>query len=206
MSLASYADLQTQIANWIARDDLTAYIPDFITLFECAAARKLKVRPQQTVVTLPTTNGIGTLPSDYLGYDRVTWNGSPNQNLDYVAPSLWAAEWIPNTDGTAIKGIPSIFTIEGSSIKIKPVDDTGLVFGYFQKTPAVSGSLNWLYTNHPDAYLFGTLCEANAFNKGKAFQDAALWMQRRDQIFQEIFALDFNERRGMQVRVFGYTP
>jgi hypothetical protein len=26
--------------------------------------------------------------------------------------------------------------------------------------------LNWLYTNHPDAYLFGTLCEMNAFNKG----------------------------------------
>ena len=206
MALATYSDLETQIANWLARDDLSSYIPDFITLFECAAARKLKVRLQATTTTLATTLGVATLPADYLGYQRVTWNGSPNQNLDYVVPSLWAQEWIPNSDGTAIQGIPSIFTIEGTSLKIKPVDDTGLIFGYFQKTPALSGTLNWLYTNHPDAYLFGSLCEANAFNKGKAFQDASLWKTRRDEVFQEIAMLDFNERQGMAIRVWGATP
>jgi hypothetical protein len=37
MSLSTYSDLQTQVANWLARSDLTAYIPDMITLFEAAA-------------------------------------------------------------------------------------------------------------------------------------------------------------------------
>ena len=78
MSLASYADLQTQVANWLARDDLAVYIPDFITLFECTAARRLKVRLQETVVSLSTTSGVGTLPSDYLGYRDVSWNGTSN--------------------------------------------------------------------------------------------------------------------------------
>jgi hypothetical protein len=84
--------------------------------------------------------------------------------------------------------------------------DTPLTFDYFQRTPALSSALNWLYTNHPDAYLFGSLCEANAFNKGQAFQDASLWKTRRDEIFQEIFMLDFNERQGMAIRIMGNTP
>jgi hypothetical protein len=97
----------------------------------------------------------------------VTWTGSPNQNLEYVAPSLWAAEWVPDSDGNPITGIPQIFTIEGTNLRIKPSDTTALTFDYFQKTAALSGTLNWLYTNYPDAYLFGTLCEMNAFNKGR---------------------------------------
>jgi hypothetical protein len=68
MSLSSYADLQTQIANWLASDDLTTYIPDFITLFEAAACRKLKVRPQETTTTLTPSSGVATLPTDYLGH------------------------------------------------------------------------------------------------------------------------------------------
>ncbi len=42
MSFSIYADLTANIATWIARSDLTANIPDFITLFEAKAARKLR--------------------------------------------------------------------------------------------------------------------------------------------------------------------
>jgi hypothetical protein len=206
MALTTYAELLTTVANYLARDDLTAYIPDGVTLFECAAARRLKVRLQESTTTLTPTSGVATIPSDYLGYRRVTWTGSPNQNLEYVAPSLWAAEWVPDSSGTAVTGIPQIFTIEGSNLRIKPLDNTAITFDYFAKPAALSGTLNWLYTNYPDAYLFGTLCEMNAFNKGGAFDAASLWKQRRDEVFQEIQTTDFNERGGMAVRVMGYTP
>jgi len=200
MALASYADLQAQVANWLARDDLTAYIPDFITLFECAAMRRLKVRLQETTTTLTPSSGVATLPSDYLGYRRVTWTGSPNHDLDYVAPNIWS-ETYPLDGGASI---PIVFTIEGTNLRVGPSDDTSLTFDYFQKTAAVSSSLNWLYTNHPDAYLFGTLCEANAFIKNA--DKAVLWKARRDEVFQEIAMLDFNERQGMAMRVMGVTP
>jgi hypothetical protein len=72
MSLSTYSDLQTQVANWLARSDLTQYIPDMITLFEAAACRRLKVRPMETTVSLATTSGVASLPSDFLGYRRVT--------------------------------------------------------------------------------------------------------------------------------------
>lgn len=198
MSLATYADLQAQVANWLARDDLTTYIPDFITLFECAAARKLKVRLQETTATLTPSSGVATIPSDYLGYRRVTWTGSPTQELSYVAPPIYAG-YIDDEANN-----PRVFTIEGTNLRVAPSSDTDLTFDYFQKTAAVSLSLNWLYTNHPDAYLFGTLCEANAFIKNA--DNAGLWKARRDEVFQEIAMLDFNERQGMAVRVMGITP
>ena len=200
MALATYSDLLTTVANYLARDDLTAYIPDGVTVFEAAAARKLKVRPQEATTTLTPSGGVATLPSDYLGYRRVTWTGTPTFELNYVAPAVYAS-YISSGSGT-----PAIFTIEGGNLRVAPSDDTALTFDYFQKTPALSGTLNWLYTNHPDAYLFGTLCEMNAFNKGNAFHDASLWKQRRDEVFAEIQSLDFNERQGMAVRVFGLTP
>ncbi len=198
MAITTYAELQSAIANWLARDDLTAYIPDFITLFEAAAARRLKVRLQETTTTLTPSSGVATLPTDYLGYRRVTWTGSPIHGLEYVAPPLYAS-YLETGAAT-----PVVFTIEGSNLRVAPSDDTALTFDYFQKTAAVSGTLNWLFTNHPDAYLFGSLCEANAFTKD--VDAAGLWKSRRDEVFDEISKLDFNERQGMSVRVLGLTP
>ena len=35
--------------------------------------------------------------------------------------------------------VPRIFTIEGSTLKVRPVDDTALEFDYFQKIAAAVG-------------------------------------------------------------------
>lgn len=199
MALATYADLQSQIENWLARDDLTTYIPDFITLFEAAACRRLRVRLMETTATLTPTSGVATIPSDYLGHRRVTWTGSPRIELTYLSPPVFQYEW-----PVQISGTPSAYTIEGSNLRVMASDDSALDFDYYQRTAAVSGTLNWLFTNHPDAYLFGSLCEANAFNKD--VDPAGLWKARRDEVFDEISRLDFNERSGMTMRLIGTTP
>lgn len=198
MALTTYAELQAAIASWLARDDLTAYIPDFITLFEAAACRRLKVRLQETTTTLTPSSGVATIPDDYLGHRRVTWTGTPNTELRYVTPPVYATYL--NTGN----GNPTVFTIEGSNLRVAPSSDTALTVTYNQRLSAVSGTLNWLFTNHPDAYLFGSLCEANAFNKD--VDPAGLWKARRDEVFDEIAKLDFNERQGMTMRVMGATP
>jgi hypothetical protein len=198
MSFSTYQQLQDNIASWMARDNLTSYIPDFIRLFECAAMRRLKVRLQETTTTLTPSSGVATVPSDYLGHRRVTWTGSPIHELSYVVPTIYSG-YLESGSAT-----PTVFTIEGSNLRVAPSSDTDLTFTYVQRTTAVESSLNWLYTNHFDAYLFGSLCEANAFDK--ALDAAGLWKARRDEVFDEIKSLDFNERQGMAVRVYGLTP
>lgn len=199
MSFTSYATLQAAVASWAARDDLSGLIPDYITIFECAAARKLKVRLQETTATLTPSSGVATLPTDYLGYRRVTWTGSPRNELAYVAPTIFQSDFPTQPSGT-----PSIFTIEGTNLRVMPQSDTALEFDYFQRTPAVSAGLNWLLSNHSDAYLFGTLTELYAANK--KLDEAAAWKARRDEVFQEIAMLDFNERQGMAISTLGNTP
>ena len=47
MAITTYATLQTAIANFLARSDLTAQIPDFITMAEARMNRELETRAQE---------------------------------------------------------------------------------------------------------------------------------------------------------------
>jgi hypothetical protein len=199
MSFDTYADLKDRIADQLARSDLTTQIPDFITLFEAAAARKLRVRPMETTTQLTPTSGVASLPTDYLGWRSVVWTGDPNVVLEYVHPSYLEALW-----PTAPAGTPHQFTIYGSQLSVLPSDDTPIQLDYFAKNSALSSSLNNLYTNHPDAYFFGSLVEAYTFVKD--YEQAQIWKARRDEVFDEISKLNFRENGALQIRVMGATP
>jgi hypothetical protein len=188
--------LQTAIANWLARDDLTTYIPDFITLFEAAANRRLRVRQMEAQATLTPSSGSATLPSDYLAWRRVTWAGDTRVELAYVAPSYLQAAYPDNPSDT-----PSIFTIEGGTLKIRPLSTTALELLYYQKIAALAGTVNWLFSAHPDLYLFGSLVEAQMFAVDP--EKAALWKARRDELFDEIAMLSNKTRGAGAVCVIG---
>jgi len=186
-------------APWLANETTT--VPDFITLFEACANRRLRVRQMELSTTLTPSSGSATLPTDYLAWRRVTWTGSPRVELEYVAPSYLQAAF-PDTPSAT----PSVFTIESSTLKVRPVSNTGLEFLYYQKIPSLStgAPTNWLLTEHPDLYLFGSLVEGQMFNVNTEL--AALWKGRRDELFDEI-ALLSNKTRGVGgIRVMGPTP
>jgi hypothetical protein len=199
MSITTYSELQAAIANWLARSDLTSVIPDFITLFEAQAAKKLRVRPMEATATLSVSAGSATLPADYLGYRRATVTSSPRVDMEYVAPSYLQALY-PN----GITAVPAYFTIEASAIKTRSSDVNPIEFLYLAKTPALSGALNWLFTNHPDVYLAGSLFEAYSFVKN--YEEAAVWKARRDEGFEDIKLVNFREANGLAVRPMGAFP
>lgn len=199
MPFTTFAELKTELTNWLGNSLHSDSYNDFITLFEASACRKLHVRENTTTATVTMSSGTGTLPTDFLSAKRVTWTGSPAVELAYQHPTYLRALH-PTTD----QGYPSDYTIEGGSIVVRPVNDTSLQVLYVQKTAAVSGTLNWLFTKHPDAYLFGSLVEAEAF--GVNNENAAFWKLRRDEVFDEILKQEFNHRSPMAVRVMGATP
>jgi hypothetical protein len=199
MSISTFAELKTAVASWLARSDLTDNIPDFITLFEAHAVRELKVRDTEDEATLTPSSGSVALPADFLAVRSLTWTGSPRRDLVYMHPSSLVLEYPTDPDGNPIH-----YTIQAGNILVRPVDDTSLTLLYRAKTAAVSGVLNWLFTNHPDAYLNGALVEAHLFIKD--METAQLWEGRRDKIFASITRSDFNHRGPMQIRVDGLTP
>ena len=74
MALSTYSELQTSIANYLNRSDLTDNIPDFITLTEGKLNRDLLIRA--SVVRAETTTTSGTafynLPSDIIELKNIT--------------------------------------------------------------------------------------------------------------------------------------
>jgi len=207
MPIQTYSDLQAAVADWLARADLSARLPDFVMLFETVANRRLRVRQQEATVTLAPVGGVTALPADYLAWRRVTWTGNIARELEYVHPSYLHALF-----PTLPQGDPRYFTIEGGNLTLGPSDDTALSFDYFQKIPplaALAGEVppvaaNWLLAAHPDLYLFGALAEAYAYAKDP--DNMALWGGRRDAIFDEIERLDAKTRAPAALRVMGPTP
>lgn len=177
MALATYSDLVTSLGNWMKRSDLTASIPDFVTLLEARIARELRVRPMLTTATLTTVASQRTvaLPTDWLEFDSVVLVSQPNRVLQFVTNETIDTNFPENS----ITAKPEVYTIVGSNMEIGPVPDGAysIAVTYYKKfDPIQSASTNWLLTNHPSIYLFGTLVEASAFG----FEDdrIALWESR----------------------------
>jgi len=161
MAIATYSDLQTSVANWLKRSDLTSIIPDFITLAEARIARDLRLRRQVTNTALSTVAGTQTvsLPSDFLEMENITLtNTTPPAALSVVTPEIMDRKF---PSGYA-NGQPVVYTIVGDAIQLGPTPDAvyTVSLDYYQRFAALSTTpTNWLLTNHPGVYLFGALAE-----------------------------------------------
>jgi hypothetical protein len=203
MSITTYSELRAAIENWLDHTLFTTRVPEFIALFESTVNRRLRERQQEATTNLTPSNGSAALPADFLSVRRLTWTGQSRVELQYVQPSYLQAAY-----PAAPAGVPRVYTIEGSTLRIRPVDGIALELVYFQKVPPLSDAAptNWLLTSHPDLYLFGSLTEAEMF--GVNDERAGLWKGRRDEIFDEIERLN-NKSRAASVagiRVLGQTP
>ena len=201
MAITNYSELQAATGNWLDHTLFTARVPEFIALFEATANRRLRVRQQEATAMLTPSAGAAALPADYLAWRRVTWTGSPRVELEYVHPSYLQAAY-----PTSPADVPRFFTIEGSTLKVRPVDNAALEFDYFQRIAALSDATpsNWLLAAHPDLYLFGALVEAEMF--GVNDERAPKWKARRDEIFGEIEKLSNKTHGAGAARVMGPTP
>ena len=193
MALDSYSSLQTTVATWLGRPadtNIADNVADMITLFEAEARRRLKTRFNEVETTLTTVGGTATvaLPSDFgeMREIKIT-DSSDDETLKFAPPAQMDEAYASLTTDE-----PILYTIEGTNLRLKPVPDTAysITILYMQTLPALSNSAttNWLLTHHPDAYLFGTLAEAEAFiGDDPRFP---LWKQRRDEVFASILVSD----------------
>ncbi|MBT9571105.1 MAG: hypothetical protein IV106_08355 [Pseudomonas umsongensis] len=198
MSITTYAELQASVANWLNRSDLTANIPDFITLAESQLSRDLKARGMETKVTLSTVAGTKTvaLPTDLLEMRRLQVAGTYNQPLSYRSPDELSIDFADNSSGQ-----PVVFTVIGANAELAPIPDAvySLELTYMQRIPAltVSNTTNWLLTNWPDAYLWASLLAATPFIMNDA--RLAVWTQLYTQAVEGINGVDWYSGSTMKV-------
>lgn len=166
MSITTYDELKDAIASWLARDDLTARIPDFITLCEAKLNRALFVRQMETRSTTTVDTGDDepeflSLPGDFQSMRRIrlsSVDGKPR--LQYLSGAQ-ADERRFGSDN--VSGQPTHFTIMGDEMELIPTPDQDYTIEmvYRKNIPALAdNSTNWLLTLAPDVYLYGALLES----------------------------------------------
>lgn len=157
----TYATLQTDVADYLHRDDLTAKMPTFVAQAEAMLFRELNLKNLETSVTGTTTDGLITLPTDFGSVTRLTISHSSTEIvLDYFSePYAY----------TASGSVPVCYTIEKDKLRMYPNSGTGYSYTlyYIAAIPALSDSqtTNWLLTNASDVYLYATALEAAKYIK-----------------------------------------
>jgi hypothetical protein len=177
MALANYTDLKAAIATWITRSDQTANIPDFITLYEADANRRIRIRQNSTSTPVTLTLGASTisLPSDFLEDIELNYNDTP---MALTKASFDDLDRMQTADSAA--GRPAFYAINGSTILFETEADATYTLNlrYYKKWNIAADTTNWLLTNAPDTYLFGSIAEgAMLFRDSELLQ---IGIQRRD--------------------------
>jgi hypothetical protein len=164
MAITNYTGLKASVASYLGRSDLTAQIPDFITLAEYRLQRNLRVRQMLKTATANTTAGDSTvgLPSDFLELRDIYIDARPRFTLSYLSPSAFSRD-----ARAADSGRPNFYTLRAAEIELAPIPDTAysLVMLYYAKPTPLSDSntSNVFLANAPDALLYGALLEAEPY-------------------------------------------
>jgi len=164
MAITNYSGLKTSVANYLGRSDLTAQIPDFITLAEYRLQRNLRVRQMLKTASASTTGGDSTvgLPSDFLGLRDIYIDSNPRFVLNYLSPSAFSRD-----ARAAESGRPNFYTLRANEFELAPIPDGTytLVMLYYAKPEVLSDSnvSNVFLANAPDALLYGALLEAEPY-------------------------------------------
>lgn len=184
MAITSYAELQTAVANWLDRSDLTARIPEFIELFEARANRVLRHPDMLTRDDSFTVDGqYETLPTRFLAVKSFRLLTDPVVKLEFLDPEeLAEKKFRINSTGE-----PCFYTIVGGSFEFLPPPDgtyTASILFYQGLAGLATTDPNWLLTNHPDVYLFGALLEAEPYLHND--ERLPVWKARLDEALREV--------------------
>lgn len=164
MAISNYSELNTAVANWLDRDDLTDRIPEFIALAEARFNRLLRIRAMETKQTASTVASQRNLalPTNFIQMRNLQINTSPITSLEYVTPEMYDRLY-----GGSDTGTPKAYTILADEIQLGPIPASvqTIEMLFYKKFDALTSSAatNWMITNAPDVYLYGCLLEAEPF-------------------------------------------
>jgi len=201
MAISTYSELTTAVANWLDRDDLTLRIPEFITLAEAKFNRTLRLRSMEAKYTADTVAGQRNLalPTGYIQMRNFQVNTSPLTTLSYVTPEIYDRLW-----GGSTLGIPKFYTILANEVSFGPIPasvvEVEMLFYKNFTNLSSTVATNWLITNAPDAYLYGSMVQAEPFIMND--ERVALWGAFLNQAIQELQEQDNKDRHsGSALRV-----
>lgn len=164
LALATYANLQTTVADALNRGDLKNVVPLLVTLAEARLSTDNRCRSlvraayNVTSDNLAVPEGFRTLESFY--HDSTTYN-TP---IEIVGADVIGT--LKSRYGTS--GVPRYAAVINGNFIFAPAPDTTYAtrIVYWRTITALSAGVNWLYTGHPHIYLHATVAQAGPWVRG----------------------------------------
>jgi len=160
-TITNYANLQSTIADYLNRADLTSQIQTFIQFAE--ADLNTRLRDRQMIVRAEATSDeeYVQLPSDWLEALNLQLVGGMSP-LRYIT--------LDESDiGNSTRALtsPTFYSLMNGAIELvpPPAHDVDIEMVYYGKIPSLSDAApsNWLLVKAPDVYLYGALTHAAPF-------------------------------------------
>lgn len=157
MAITNYTELQASIANWLNRDDLTSVIPDFIAMAEARLNREVRHWRMEDRAVATLDSQYSALPLNFLEPIRMSLTSGTTSTMELVGIQELSSL---RADAANAAGKPKFFAILDQSIEVFPTPDASydLEMVYYETlNDLATNNTNWLLTNYPDAYLYGSL-------------------------------------------------
>ena len=207
MALTTYAELKTSIADWLNRTDLTAVIPDFIVLCEAELKRRVRRTTNTTTIYISAANMDG--PSDMASPVALHLDsGTPSQDypLRLCTPEMLAEVRARAND---VAGRPTHWAFWDSQLQFAPTPDQSYdgILVYNVQLTALATVVNAIYTEAPDAYLYGSLLQAAPYLEHD--ERIPVWQAKFDAAIEQLNQVRVDESYGAGIkdvrlpRVFG---
>ena len=162
-AFTSYDNLKTNIADYLARQDLTDKIPMFVALAEKRLNRDLRLRQtlQQSTYTLDSGFQVPT-PSDFLEMKDIHIDANPIVNLNFKTVSQFYR--LANVSGS---GNPINYTLVSNNFVLapRPTGSSTINMTYY-KIPKIlsdTNASNEYLDVCPDLLLYASLVESAPF-------------------------------------------
>ena len=160
----TYAELKTNIANYLNRSDLTSEIDIFIDNTEAELNRNLRVADMVKRATATAENQYLSLSTDWLeaiNIEITSNNFRPLMQMSIESLDVYRRS-INNKTGQ-----PIYYAIVDNTLELAPSPDASytLQLTYYGKIDALSdtNTSNFVLSTHPDVYLYGSLKHASVF-------------------------------------------
>ena len=198
MSISTYAELQTAVANELRVSNLTARIPEFISQGENRINRNLRVREMEEQVEVTysasATDNYIAIPAGYIDKVQLAMKKKTQDRKDYV-PLKYVAptQFFYYTGDKAYYHNNAIsnyrfymhYTMRDQFEMARSVDeDHDVLIHYYKRWDIETDSTNWLLTNHEDLYLFSAMIAAQRYIK-KEERDVS-WRSDFDAVVSEL--------------------
>ena len=169
MAITTYAELQSNVTDFLNRDDLASIAPTFISLAEADMQRQVRHWRQEKRSTAELDTQYSAIPADFLEAIRFYITSGESRPLELISQFqlLDRKYQRANTSGE-----PAYYAITAGEIEIFPAPagtyTAELYYNARIEPLSDSNTSNWMLEYFPDAYLYGSLIHSAPYLKDDA--------------------------------------